>query len=464
MAGRMTDTAGRPARSIALPIFALVIASVMAATAILFFVTFNGPPPRVPPRPLETIVAALKGQVQVIRHRSPPEGSGAQHYGAPPPRGFMPPQEMEPLALARAAQPPAARWREKPDAATAQRLAISLGVAPADVIAFTELSPRFGGRELFGSFSIGWRTAHGGPAAGGWRIVRSPPPPLFTRWHANTLLAMALAIVALSIPAWALARAISRPLARLADAADRAGTGAPLPALPGGSREVRELADAVTTMHARLAEHAASRTAMLGAIAHDLGTPLARLAFWTERLPDGARERAIADIGEMRAMIADTLRFARDEVGAHDAALVDVSSLLDSLAEDMGVGGGNVTLTPGPRAVVRGDPAGLRRLFANLVGNALRYGDAATIGWRVEEGRVAVTVADRGPGIDAAQAERLFEPFVRGDPSRNRATGGTGLGLAIVRSIAGRHGGTATLANRSDDHGAIATVTLPLAR
>jgi two-component system, OmpR family, sensor kinase len=128
------------------------------------------------------------------------------------------------------------------------------------------------------------------------------------------------------------------------------------------------------------------------------------------------------------------------------------------------VGGAAVTVAAGPRAVVSGDPSGLRRLFANLIGNALRYGDSAVLAWRIEDGRVTVTVADRGPGIDPAQAERLFEPFVRGDPSRNRSTGGTGLGLAIVRSIAARHGGTAALANRDDAAGAVATVTLPLAR
>ena len=74
-----------------------------------------------------------------------------------------------------------------------------------------------------------------------------------------------------------------------------------------------------------------------------------------------------------------------------------------------------------------------------------------------------IHVDDSGPGIDPAQAERLFEPFVRGDPSRNRATGGSGLGLAIARSIARRHGGNAMLSNRPGG-GARATVTLPVDR
>ena len=443
----------RPARrahSIAQPIFALVIASVVAATAILFFVTFSGPPPSVPPRPLEAITAALRGL--------PPPPLPPEFRRFRPPGGRFRAWRIEPLETLTAAAAPIPRWREKPDALTQARIAVLLHVAPRDVLAFTELSPRGGGRELFGSFTIAWHLPQG------WRVVRSPALPLFTRWHLNTLIAMLVAIVALSIPAWMLSRAISRPLARLAAAADRAGTGAPLPPLPEGGREVRELAHAVSTMHARLASHAESRTAMLAAIAHDLGTPLSRLAFWVEQLPDGARDRAVADIDEMRAMIAEVLRFARHDVGRREETLVELSSLLDSLAEDMAVGGAAVTVVAGPRAVVSGDLSGLRRLFTNLIGNALRYGDTAELAWRIEGGRVIVTVADRGPGIDPAQAERLFEPFVRGDPSRNRSTGGTGLGLAIVRSIAARHGGDAVLGNREDATGAVATVTLPLAR
>ncbi|MGK6323423.1 sensor histidine kinase [Sphingomonas sp. DT-51] len=440
----------RRARSITQPIFALVIASVIAATAILFFVTFSGPPPRMPPRPLEAITAALRGL--------PPPPLPPEFRRFILRRGGLREWRIEPLVTAASATAPTPRWREKPDPLTQSRIAALLHADPHSVLAFTELSPRGGGRELFGSFTVAWHVPQG------WRVVRSPRLPLFTRWHVNTLIAMLVAILALSIPAWMLARAISRPLARLAAAADRAGTGAPLPTLTGGGREVRELAHAVSTMHARLAGHAESRTAMLAAIAHDLGTPLSRLAFWVEQLPEAARDRAVADIDEMRAMIAETLRFARHDVGRREETLVELSSLLDSLAEDMAVGGAAVSVAAGPRAVVSGDPSGLRRLFTNLIDNALRYGDHAEVAWQIAESSVLVTIADRGPGIDPGQAERLFEPFVRGDPSRNRSTGGTGLGLAIVRSIATRHGGTATLANCEDAPGAVATVSLPLAR
>ena len=436
------STVARPgARPIAVRILALVIGAVVAATAVLFFVTYSGPPPMEPPRPLFAIADALHG----VSARSDPR-----------PRGFG---RDRPLVVTRAAAPPAPRWRESADAATAARIATLMRVPASQVVAHTELRPRQGGRELFGRFTVAWRT----PA--GWRIVRNAAGPAFTRWHANTLGAMALAIALLSLPAWALARAISRPLRDLARAATMAQAGAARPDFPlDGPAEVRALTAAVGAMHDRLAGHAEARTAMLGAIAHDLGTPLSRLAFYVEQLPDAARERASADIDEMRAMIAATLRFARDESVGEAPVRLDLGSLIDSLAEDMAIAGTPVTAEPGERAVVRGDAGALRRLFANLIDNAVRYGGEAAVAWQVEAEGVRVSVADRGPGIDAAQAERLFEPFVRGEASRNRATGGTGLGLAIVRAIATRHGGRVTLQKRGDGAGAVATVVLPLVR
>lgn len=421
------------ARSIALPIFLLVIASVLLATLVFFAVTFSGPPPRDPPRGLEGVAYLLR--------------SGHQADGRGPR-----------LQLSERPAPPAIRPGERLDPRAAAALARILKVPPSDVVALTGARPDGFSNAFIGRFAFAWRVA-----PGRWRIVANPPPPMFLHWHLTTLLAMLATILALSLPGWWIARAISRPLRQLADAADQAGTGAPLPPLPGGSREVQDLSRAVSTMHARLASHAEGRTAMLAGIAHDLGTPLSRLAFWVEQLPEEARLRAVADIEEMRTMLAATLAFARDDADERDAVRIDLGSLLDSLVDDMQMAGAPVALEPGPRAVVRGDSGALRRLFANLVENAIRYGSRASIGWTVEAGIVIVRVDDDGPGIDPAAAERLFQPFVRGEPSRNRATGGTGIGLAIVRSIATRHGGAATLENRSEG-GARARVVLPLSQ
>lgn len=426
----MSRAEPRRGRSVAVSIVLLVIAALAAATLVLFGVTFRGPPPMPAPLPYAAIAQALRTGVV-------PAG-----------------REM---GIVRRAEPPTPRGRDQLSPVAGRRFAALLGAEPQDVVAYLTQPPGDVPDEVRGPFQVGWRVG------GGWRIAETAPEPFITSWHRVTLLAMLLVLAALSALAWFMARAISRPLRQVADAALAARAGAPLATLPsGGATEVRDLARAVATMHDRLQRHAEGRNAMLGAIAHDLGTPLSRLAFWVEQLPEQARDRAGADIDEMRAMIAATLALARDEAGAGEVTRVDLGSLLDSLVEDMAVAGSPVTLASGPRAIVRGDSGALRRLFGNLIENAIRYGDAAAIGWTVADGAVVVTVDDRGPGLGNADPERLFEPFVRGERSRNRATGGTGLGLAIVRTLAERHGGAARLETLAEG-GARATVTLPLA-
>ena len=442
------SSAAEPGASIARPIFLLVITSVLVATAISFVVTFSGPPPFDRPYSLRAIAMTLSGELPPPFERGgPPPAMRKGPFGG---AGFGPLRRRYDRAA------PTARSGEIADSVARERLATELGATPSDVLAFSETEGAAERDAFVGSYTFAWRQGSG------WWVVQSRVQPVLTRWHVRTLLAMLVAILLLSVPSWLIVRALTRPLRLLARSADRAGTGAALPPLPGGSREVRDLARAVTTMHARLAHHAEARTAMLAGIAHDLGTPLSRLAFRVEQLPEDARARAADDIAEMRAMIAATLAFTRDEATQTEADRLDLGSLLDSLVQDMADAGQPVALVAGPRAVVRGDTAAMRRLFANLIENAVRYGKRATIDWYVEGASVHVRVADEGNGIDPDQAERLFQPFVRGDPSRNRATGGTGLGLAIVRSIATRHGGAVTLANASQ--GAVARVVLPLAR
>ncbi|GGB36116.1 two-component sensor histidine kinase [Sphingomonas metalli] len=412
-------------RSIAWPIFALVLASVVVAVTAIFLVTFSGPPPRRAGIDTRLIVAALRG------------GEGAGRLRAE--QRTAPPNPGRPF---------------HPDAEAQARIAGVLDVRASDVRAYSMRPPRGPGEEFGRDFVLAVRRD------GGWRVVETERP-LLAPWHVQTLMVMLIVVAVFGGLGWVVAQLISRPVRAVARAAQDARAGASLPPLPvGGPREVRDLSRAVGAMHARLAAHAEGRTTMLAAIAHDMGTPLARLAFRVQQLPDAARERAEADIAEMRAMIADALSFARDE-RVEAEARIDLGSLLDSLVQDRREGGAAVTLQPGPRAVVRGDSGALRRLFDNLIGNAVRYGDRAELGWRTTGDRVEIWVDDHGPGIDPATVERLFEPFVRGDPSRNRATGGAGLGLAIVRSIVARHGGDAVLENGTT--GARARVTLPLA-
>ncbi|MES2339706.1 MAG: HAMP domain-containing sensor histidine kinase [Pseudomonadota bacterium] len=415
--------------SIALPIFALTVVSVLLTAILLFVVTFRGPPPRPAPLRLETIA-------QVLRD------------GRAPPPGEMRMTLVEGASVSLVPN----GWAIDTTAQTI--LAQTIRAPRADVRVVT-LESQHQPFMIRGPFAAGLRTQ------AGWRVLQTQPQPIFTRWHWWTLQAMAMACVILGIAAWLIARAITRPLADLAQAASHGRVGQPIAVPDRGPREVRDLGDALSAMHLRLARHADSRTAMLAAIAHDLGTPLSRIAFWIEQLPEPARVRAAGDIAEMRAMLGDVLRFARDE-RVSDSKRIDLGSLLDALVEDLSVAGQPATIDPGPRALVRGDSTGLRRLFANLIENAIRYGDVARVGWQIADGEAIVTIDDAGPGFDPKLGDQLFEPFVRGDPSRNRATGGTGLGLAIVRSLAEAHGGRVTLGQASGGGGQV-EVRLPLA-
>lgn len=465
----MSPAASRP-RSIAVSIFALVIGAVIVMAATFFAITFLGPPPRPAPETIDTIVHMLRTGTNPSpgAMAPPPEpardapGPRDAHPGLPPGPGFGPGGPHRGISSPRnllfsiATAPPAGRPNEQPDAWLAGQIAAAIGLPSANVIAWRDEKLVFAPGAVVGGFTV---AAFDGRR---WRIVRTEAQPFVSQWQLTMLAAVLGAMLLLAGPAWWLARAISKPLRQLGATAATARAGAPLGPVPqGGAAEVRDLARAVSAMHDRLARHAEGRTAMLAAISHDLGTPLSRLAFWIERLPDEARIRANGDIDEMRAMIGAALRFARDEAGEQADQRIDLGSLLDSLIEDMTIAGAPASLEPGPRAIVRGNPQALRRLFSNLVENAIRYGNAAALTWRLDGGVAEITVDDTGPGFDAATAERLFEPFVRGDPSRNRETGGTGLGLAIVRSIAEAHGGTVTLDNR--DGGGQVCVRLPLA-
>lgn len=410
----------RTAPSIALPIFLLVIAAIVAATAVTFAITFAGPPPRPAPVALRDAVSALRG--------------------APSP-GAAPGDLIVSTGTA-----PVPRTGERPDARQDRRLRSMTG---GEVRGFYAEPSLGGGGALRGSFTIGWRDG------GAWRVVRSAPDRLFRHWLTVTLGGMAAAMLVMALVAWWIVRAIARPLRDLAHGARAARPGIAPPAVDG-PREVRALSAALGAMHERLARHADNRTAMLAAIAHDLGTPLSRIAYRIEQLPEPARLRAVVDIEEMRAMLGDVLRFARDERSTGHVT-VDLGSVLDALVDDLASAGAPVTIEPGERALVRGDPASLRRLFANLVENAVRYGGCARVDWTIGDGQVTVRIDDDGPGFDPHLGDRLFEPFVRGDPSRNRATGGTGLGLAIVRSLTEAHGGGVTL-GRGERGGRVAVV------
>lgn len=259
----------------------------------------------------------------------------------------------------------------------------------------------------------------------------------------------------------------TRPLRRLAVAVDRFGIEArPDPLPERGAPEMRKVIRATNAMQSRISALLRNQSLMIGAIAHDLRTYLTRLRLRLESIPEAERrDKAVRDVEDMHALIEDALAFARGAFAETRAEPVDLGALLAREVEERQLAGAEATLVGrAPSTTIQGSAGDLARAFGNLIDNAIKYGDAATVTLSVDGDRAVVTVDDRGPGIAPQEREQVFEPFRQLDEARNRdrkgAGGGAGLGLAIARQVVERHRGTIVIED-APQQGARFRVTLP---
>jgi len=449
----------QPNPTILTRIVALVAVALVAALAAMLLVTFRGPPPHSRPLSLDEVVTAIRtgrspttdwslkraGTANLtdltpalpilsndLAARLGPDYQNVRVYIAKMPTRGPGPREFGPGAFGPGPGPRPAMDRNPPFGAMRTRIPF-----------------------LHDAIAVTW-TMDGRMHA----LEGHQGAPV--RWYAVTLSLMLLIFALLLAPTWYVARRITHPLRKLAEgvAAERIDDARPLPV--AGPPEVRHLGNAFNQMHAKLVGHVAERTNMLVAIAHDLRTPMMRLSFRLDELPEATRVRAESDIEEMRRMIASLLDFVKSGSDAPALVRMELSALVETFTDEMEVVGQSVALEQTERAVISGDAALLRRCIGNLVENAQRYGGGALLSLHVVGGHAELSVDDEGPGVSEAQLARLTEPFYRAEGSRNRATGGTGLGLSIAKSIAEKHGGTLILANRPEG-GFRATLRLPLA-
>lgn len=297
---------------------------------------------------------------------------------------------------------------------------------------------------------------------GSWLNVVAPLDIADSLWRPRFVLSLAvMSVLVVVIGVWALSRAV-RPFAAFAAAAERLGVDVAAPPLPErGPSEVATAARAFNVMQERLRRFVEDRTQMLAAISHDLRTPITRMRLRAEFVEDDEqREKMLADLAEMEQMIAATLAFARDDAAQEPRRALDLAALLQGLADDFTAAGKDVAYDGPAKLVVQGRPTALKRAFANLLDNAVKYAGGARIGVADGAGQVAVEIVDSGPGIPEAEQDKVFAPFYRLDRSRNRETGGTGLGLSVARSILRGHGGDVSLRNRPEG-GLTVRVALP---
>lgn len=425
----------RGGRSILFRLSGLVLAAILIMAVLAVAVTFFSPPPFRPPVRTTDLLASFADPAA-------PQGMG-----------------MRDVRFSNSAALPPPNAGERCDAAMSAAIARSIDRAAADVrlcVAAEDHGPRGTAipRDLRDRFSLAIRQGDM------WRVATLPPPPLITRWHITTLGWLVLAGILLFGLCLLVVRSITRPLQQLARDAREAGIDGPAfrpeRAAPA---EVRQLAAAIGGMRRRHAAVIDNRAELLVGIAHDLGTPLTRLAFRIEGLPDAARDAARGDIEEMQTLIAAALEFARGrrrevEPVALDMLLADRVALLDDDAAP-------VRLLSAQHLVVNANLVDLMRVIDNLIVNAQRHGGGGELTLQRAGDAAELLVRDHGPGIDPATAARLFDPLVQGEEAGDRAGIGFGLGLAIVQSNVEAMGGSIAAQNH-EQGGALFRILLPL--
>lgn len=291
---------------------------------------------------------------------------------------------------------------------------------------------------------------------------RPPAPP-----HARSPLAIALALLGLITIIWVVASVATQPLRKLANAALHLAHNIEHPPLPEheGSTEVRHAAKAFNEMQRSILKHIQERGFILGAIAHDLQTPLTRLRLRLEKVKDQSlKQDLIRDLTATQAMVREGLDFARLCSENIHKNKIDLTALATAVCHDFEDAGQTMSYTlPASPITVMGSAHLLTRCLTNLLNNAIAHAQNPSLSVSVEGKQVLCIIADDGPGIPEQELQSVIEPFRRLEDSRSRHTGGTGLGLSIARMIVEKHGGKMQLRNKpAPETGLVVQITLPL--
>jgi signal transduction histidine kinase len=276
-------------------------------------------------------------------------------------------------------------------------------------------------------------------------VLLRPPEP----WPVEIFVAAVVAILVASLGAAAVARRVVRPLYGLTNAAAAMAAGSGTPHVnEEGPADVRNAAIAFNAMAAKVTRTMESQRHLLSAVGHDLRTPLTAMRINLEFVSDDElRGGLMRNLDELQALTEQVLAAAKG-AGGEKPRQVDLSALVESICTDLDEIGEPVSWANHSAAPISCRPNEIRRAVRNLVENAVAYGHKAEVRITDTSDGYDVLVEDHGPGIPETERQRVFEPFVRLESSRNEATGGTGLGLTLVKAIAESHGGGVKLESR----------------
>ncbi len=306
---------------------------------------------------------------------------------------------------------------------------------------------------------------------GTWTVARIPVPEREPRAF-GTLIGQTLFLYIVLVGGMALLlRRITRPLAQLTERVEHFARTRELDGQiePDGPDDMRRLILAQNSMEMRIAALLDEKDVMLGAIGHDLKTPLAALRVRIESVENETqRARMATTIEDITDTLDDILSLARVGRPSDQPENTEIAALTASVVEEFEDMGENVELADTKRIALCVRPTWLRRALRNLISNALRYGGGvARVSLVRDDKDLIIRVEDDGPGIPESELHTMLEPFHRGESSRNRETGGAGLGLTLARAIAEQHGGSLKLSNRRAPDGNVsglrADIRLPVA-
>ncbi|MBT6410807.1 MAG: HAMP domain-containing protein [Betaproteobacteria bacterium] len=260
-------------------------------------------------------------------------------------------------------------------------------------------------------------------------------------------LGLALILIVIVIAGWI--RYITRPMRALSEAAEQSGRGNTFATIPEqGPLEVRKTVHAFNRMQGRIQQFVQDRLAVLGAISHDLRTPVTSMRLRVELMDKCEdRQRLLSNIEDMEAITSASLELIEFSAVDEESRNVNLNALVSSLCDDLVYLGLPVSYKESDHVIYRCHPRSLKRALDNVIRNAVRYGFEARVNLHETHEGIKITVQDRGDGIPQELHEHVFEPFIRLDKSRKHKTGGVGLGLSITRTIVRNHGGEISLKN-----------------
>jgi signal transduction histidine kinase len=262
----------------------------------------------------------------------------------------------------------------------------------------------------------------------------------------------------MALVSWWVVRLALRPIDRMRDAMADFGRDITRPALPlDGPIELRRTFETFNQMQDQIRAFMTERTDMLAAITHDLKTPLTRMRLRLEDVSEiDTKKKLQDDLLFMQRLIDEGLELAKSHHSSEPQREIELTFLIQSLCDDLADAGHDVQFEDsGFRSgmLVYAQAFCLRRIFENLLDNAIKYGMRARVRVRETPTYIYVTIEDDGPGIPESQIAGVLDPFVRLENSRSRETGGTGLGLAIASNLVQAQGGVLHLRNR--EHGGL---------